>query len=178
MLTGLLFSCMSYAVFLMAFITSLQHFWQWCALTWDYLCLLSLVLASHICKFLSLFHLVLFTVPISRLRLLVSLLSISCTENISHAMKTLRKVKVTALRSLSFSSNIWFILGLNSIDFSLCRERVPFSWCLGCQKILDCIRNNIKLWRFLSGLELQTLILCSSADLCSDLLSLAGLLNV
>lgn len=155
---------MYYTVFLMAFITSFQHFRQWCALTWDSLCLLSLVLASHICKFLSFFCLVLFMVPISRLRLLVSLLSFSCIENIFHAMKTLRKVKVTALRSLSFSSNIWFILGLNSIDFLLCRERVPFSWCLGCREILDCIRNNIKLWRFLSGLELQTLI-CAAATI-------------
>lgn len=87
----------------------------------------------------------------------MSLLSFSCTENMLHARKTLRKVTVTALRSMSVSSNIWFILGLNSIDFLLCRERVPFSWCLGCREILDCILNNIKLWRFLSGLELQTL---------------------
>lgn len=74
-----------------------------------------------------------------------------------YAMKTLRRVIVTALKSLSVSSNIWFILGLNSIDFLLCRERVPFSWFLGCREILDCILNNIKLWRFLSGFELQTL---------------------
>lgn len=116
-------------------------------------------------------------VPISWLRLLGSLLGFSCIENIFHAMKTLRKVKITALRSLSVSSNIWFILGLNSIDFLLCRERVPFSWCLGCREILDCILNNIKLWRFLSGLELQTLFYVA-ASLCSNLLSLAGLLKI
>lgn len=108
-------------------------------------------------SYLSFFHLFFFIVSISQLRSLISGLRFLCIENMFHAMKTLRKVKAMALRFLSVSFNIWFILGLNSIDFLLCRERVPFSWCLGCREILDCILNNIKLWRFLSGLELQTL---------------------
>lgn len=126
-------------------------------LTWDSLCLLCLVLASylHISIFFSVWFF--FTFSISQLRLLISLLRFLCIENMFHAMKTLRKVKATALRSLSVSSNIWFILGLNAIDFLSCRECVPFSWCLGCREILDCILNNIKLRRFLSGLRLQTL---------------------
>ena len=72
---------------------------------------------------------------------------------------------MTALKSLSASSDIWFILGLNSIDFLLFRECVPFSWFLGCWGILDCILNNIKLCRFLSGLELRTLDLVSRSSL-------------
>lgn len=112
------------------------------------------ILYLQICLFSTWFF---FIVSISRLRLLISLLRLSCIENTFYAMKTLRRVLVAALKSLSVSSNIWFILGLNSIDFLLCRERVPFSWFLGCREILDCILNNIKLWRFLSGFELQTL---------------------
>lgn len=52
-------------------------------------------------------------------------------------------------KSLSVSSNIWFILGLSLIDFLLCRECVPFSRFLGCQKMLDCVLNkiNVKLLR-------------------------------
>lgn len=124
-------------------------------LTWrGILCLLCLVFASPICLFSIFFF---FIVSISRLRRLISVLRFLCIENMFHAMKTWRKVKAMALRFLSVSFNIWFILGLKSIDFLLCRERVPFSWCLGCWEILDCILNNIKLWRFLSGLELQTL---------------------
>ena len=98
-----------------------------------------------------------FIVIISQLSLLMSLLRFSCTENMFHAMKTLSRVIVTAFKSLSVSSNIWFVLRLNSIDFLLCREHAPFSWFRGCWEILDRILNNIKLWRFLSGLKLQTL---------------------
>lgn len=112
------------------------------------------ILYLQICLFSTWFF---FIVSISRLRLLISLLRLSCIENMFYAMKTWRRVIVNALRSLSVSSNIWFILGLNSIDFLLCRERVPFSCFLACREILDCILNNIKLWRFLSGFELQTL---------------------
>lgn len=119
-----------------------------------------------------------FIVVISQLSLLMSLLRFSCTENMFHAMKTLSRVIVTAFKSLSVSSNIWFVLRLNSIDFLLCREHVPFSWFCGCWEILDCILNNIKLWRFLSGLKLQTLYFYSSTNLCSDLLSLSRLLKV
>lgn len=148
---------MYYAIFLLVFITGFQYFSQQCALTWDSVFMVPGVSISYlnISYFFPFFFFLI--VSISRLRLLISLLRFLCIENMFHAMKTLRKVKGTALRSLSVSSNIWFILGLNSIDFLLCRERVPFSWCLGCREILDCILNNIKLWRFLSGLELQTL---------------------
>lgn len=80
-----------------------------------------------------------FIVIISQLSLLLSLQRLLCIENMFHAMKTMSRVIVTAFKSLSVSSNIWFVLGLNSIDFLLCRECVPFSWFLGCWEILDCI---------------------------------------
>lgn len=113
-----------------------------------------------------------FIVIISQLSLLMSLLRFSCVKNMFHATKTLRRVTVTAFKSLSVSFNMWFIFRLIPIDFLLCREHVPFSWFLGCWETLACILNNIKLWRFLSAFELQTLYLCS------DLLFLARLLKV
>lgn len=153
-LIGLLSSCMYYAIVLLVFTTGFQHFWQPCAGRDAGFCVYC-AWCSHLLSVF--FPFVFFIVSISRLRRLISVLRFLCIENMFHAMKTLRKVKAMALRFLSVSFNIWFILGLNSIDFLLCRERVPFSWCLGCREILDCILNNIKLWRFLSGIELQTL---------------------
>lgn len=75
---------------------------------------------------------------------------VKCNENIG-------RVTVTAFKSLSVSFNIWFIFRLIPVDFLLCRERPPLSWFLGCWETLDCILSNIKLWRFLSAFELQTL---------------------
>lgn len=93
-------------------------------------------------------------------------------------MKKLRRVIRDTLNCLSVSSNIWFILVLNLIDFLLCGECVLFSWVLGCQNILGCNLSKISVTSqgFLPGFKLQTIL--SSPPICSELGSLAGLLKV
>lgn len=155
-LIGLLCSRTPCDIFLLVFIAGFRYFWQEHALMWHSLCLCCLGLASCVCKFLSFPPLVLFCFYFS------SETSHFSAEIFMHwkyvlCNRTLRRVIVTALKSFSVHSDIWFILGLNSIDSLLFRDCVPFSWFLRCWEILDCSLNNIKLWRFLSGLELQTL---------------------
>lgn len=134
------------------------------------------MLVFHICKLLTFF-----IVITSQLSLLISLLRFSCVENMLNAMKTLRRVTVTAFKSLSVSFNIWFIFRLIPVDFLLCTERVPLSWFLGCWETLDCMCVTVTLSCGDSCLRLNCklyIILSSSTNLCSDLLFLARLLKV
>lgn len=129
------------------------------------------MLVPHICNFLSFSIWFFFIVSISQLRLLIS-----CNEIFMQWKHW--AVIVTALKSLSISSNIWFILGLNSIFFYvknmfyfLDSLDVGKFWIASLWIILICGDSSL-------GLNCKLCISCGSSGLSSDLFSLGGLLQV